>query len=133
MHASIHPFNLCPNYSSLPPSLSLPLSLTHSLTQSFTHFTHFIAEEIGNKELDQLIKCDTSFAVELGPLVDTSKSDSANLDSILELYNRAGKSPQEAVSILVPPAWENGRIEDQLEALRASGGDDAAVSMKRAD
>ena len=71
--------------------------------------------------------------MELGPLVDTSKSDSANLDSILELYNRAGKSPQEAVSILVPPAWENGRIEDQLEALRASGGDDASVRMKRGD
>ena len=81
IHPSIHPFNLCPNYSSLPSCLPLPLShsLTYSLIYSFTHFT---AEEIGNKELDQLIKCDTSFAVELGPLVDTSKSDSKpGLDS----------------------------------------------------
>ena len=33
----------------------------------------------GDALMDKLIKCDTSFAVELGPLVDTSKSDSANV------------------------------------------------------
>ena len=37
-----------------------------------------------------------------GPLVDVGRSDSANLDSILESYVRAGKSPEEALMILVP-------------------------------
>ena len=37
-----------------------------------------------------------------GPLVDVGRSDSANLDSILESYVRAGKTPEEALMILVP-------------------------------
>ena len=39
----------------------------------------------------------------------------AQLDSILELYNRAGKPLAEALSVLVPPAWENGRISEADE------------------
>ena len=35
-----------------------------------------MAEGTEDELLDSFMKCDTSFAVELGPLVDTSKSDS---------------------------------------------------------
>lgn len=35
--------------------------------------------------------CDTQSATDLEPLVDTAKSDSANLDSSLELLVQAGK------------------------------------------
>lgn len=40
-----------------------------------------------------------------GPLVDVGRSDSANLDSILESYVRAGFTAEEALMILVPEAY----------------------------
>jgi glutamate synthase (ferredoxin) len=43
----------------------------------------------------------------LGPLVDVGRSDSANLDSIFENFVRSGRSPQEALMILVPEAYAN--------------------------
>ena len=42
-----------------------------------------------------------------GPLVDVGRSDSANLDSTLDSYVKAGKSIQEALMILVPEAYES--------------------------
>ena len=42
-----------------------------------------------------------------GPLVDLGRSDSANLDSILESYVKAGRTPEEALMMLVPEAYEN--------------------------
>jgi glutamate synthase (ferredoxin) len=42
-----------------------------------------------------------------GPLVDLGRSDSANLDSVLENYVQAGFSAEEALMILVPEAYEN--------------------------
>lgn len=42
-----------------------------------------------------------------GPLVDVGRSDSANLDSILESFVRAGYQPEEALMALVPEAYEN--------------------------
>jgi glutamate synthase (ferredoxin) len=43
----------------------------------------------------------------LKPIVNPDNSDSANLDSVMELLVRAGRSPQEAVNILVPEAYQN--------------------------
>jgi len=43
----------------------------------------------------------------LTPLVDNERSDSANLDSVMELLVRAGHTPAEAVAILVPEAYQN--------------------------
>ena len=40
-----------------------------------------------------------------GPLVDVGRSDSANLDSILENYVNNGCTPEEALMILVPEAY----------------------------
>lgn len=40
-----------------------------------------------------------------GPLVDVGRSDSANLDSVLDSYVRAGFTPEEALMILVPEAY----------------------------
>ena len=42
-----------------------------------------------------------------GPLVDVGRSDSANLDSILDSFVKAGKTPQEALMILVPEAFDS--------------------------
>jgi glutamate synthase (ferredoxin) len=44
---------------------------------------------------------------DLEPFVDLNASDSANLDSSLELLVRSGRSPQEALMILVPEAYQN--------------------------
>ena len=41
------------------------------------------------------------------PITNSEKSDSANLDSVLELLVQSGKSPQEALMILIPEAYNN--------------------------
>jgi glutamate synthase (ferredoxin) len=43
----------------------------------------------------------------LEPLVDLAKSDSANLDAVFESYIRSGRSPLEALMMLVPEAFHN--------------------------
>ena len=50
---------------------------------------------------------------ELFPINDEEWSDSANLDSVLELLLFSGKSLIEAISILVPAAWEKDHIMPQ--------------------
>lgn len=53
-----------------------------------------------------------------GPLVDVGRSDSANLDSVLDSFVRAGYSPEEALMALVPEAFENQpRLKDSPEIL----------------
>ena len=55
---------------------------------------------------------------DLAPALDVSGSDSAVLDNALELLVRAGKDVTEAVTMLVPPAWQNDpRIGDEERAL----------------
>jgi len=70
---------------------------------------------------DLLVECDTTFNVDLGPVVDTSFSDSANLDSIVELYHKSGRRLDEALMLTVPTAFENGRLSAGPQ------GEDAAV------
>lgn len=41
------------------------------------------------------------------PLFDTGQSDSAKLDSALELLVHAGRDPRHAMAMLIPDAWEN--------------------------
>lgn len=41
------------------------------------------------------------------PIVNASNSDSANLDNVMELLIQAGRSPMEALMILVPEAYKN--------------------------
>nr|QCI04710.1 glutamate synthase [Bornetia secundiflora] len=43
----------------------------------------------------------------LNPITNVNNSDSANLDSILELLVHSGKSPQEALMVLIPEAYKN--------------------------
>lgn len=43
----------------------------------------------------------------LMPITNYENSDSANLDAVLELLIQSGKSPQEALMILVPEAYSN--------------------------
>jgi glutamate synthase (ferredoxin) len=55
---------------------------------------------------------------DLAPALDVSGSDSALLDNALELLVRAGKDVSEAVTLLVPPAWQNDpRIGDAERAM----------------
>ena len=44
---------------------------------------------------------------ELKPITNISNSDSSNLDSVVELLVASGKSPQEALMILIPEAYHN--------------------------
>nr|YP_010904026.1 glutamate synthase [Caulacanthus ustulatus]WCH57277.1 glutamate synthase [Caulacanthus ustulatus] len=41
------------------------------------------------------------------PITNSENSDSANLDAVLELFVQSGKSPQEALMILIPEAYKN--------------------------
>jgi len=41
------------------------------------------------------------------PIVNLENSDSANLDNVMELLVRSGRTPQEALMILVPEAYDN--------------------------
>ena len=43
----------------------------------------------------------------LSPITNLENSDSANLDSVLELFIHSGKTPQEALMILIPEAYKN--------------------------
>nr|ARW68253.1 glutamate synthase [Chondria sp. (in: red algae)] len=43
----------------------------------------------------------------LTPITNLSDSDSANLDAILELLVKSGKTPEEALMILIPEAYSN--------------------------
>ncbi len=44
---------------------------------------------------------------DLKPTVNADNSDSANLDNVMELLVRSGRSPQEALMMLVPEAYQN--------------------------
>ena len=54
-----------------------------------------------------------------GPLVDVGRSDSANLDSILDSFVKAGKTPQEALMILVPEAFDSQPKLQDAPAVKA--------------
>ncbi|NJL67234.1 MAG: glutamate synthase subunit alpha, partial [Microcoleus sp. SM1_3_4] len=41
------------------------------------------------------------------PIVNTESSDSANLDNVMELLVHSGRSPSEALTIMVPEAYKN--------------------------
>ncbi len=47
----------------------------------------------------------SEFENEIRPVTDSSNSDSSNLDAVMELLVMSGKSPQEALMILVPEAY----------------------------
>ncbi|MEN9936627.1 MAG: hypothetical protein RLZZ387_3206 [Chloroflexota bacterium] len=55
--------------------------------------------------------------VRLGPVVDTTGSDSAMLDNTLELMVMGGRDVRHAMTMLVPEAWE--RVKDMDSAWRA--------------
>jgi len=54
---------------------------------------------------------------EIGPVVNTTGSDSSSLDNMLELLLVGGTEIHKAVRMLVPPAWQN--VEDMDPDLRA--------------
>nr|YP_009396559.1 glutamate synthase [Vertebrata australis]ARW65745.1 glutamate synthase [Vertebrata australis] len=48
-----------------------------------------------------------NYADELVPITNLFNSDSANLDSVVELLIQSGKDPEEALMILIPEAYNN--------------------------
>jgi len=48
-----------------------------------------------------------NYSDSLTPITNLNNSDSANLDAILELLVQSGKSPEEALMILIPEAYDN--------------------------
>jgi glutamate synthase (ferredoxin) len=61
----------------------------------------------------------TGLDPELAPILDLSGSDSALLDNALEyLVRDLGRGIDEAVSVLVPPAWQNDpRVDPEVRAF----------------
>jgi glutamate synthase domain-containing protein 1 len=58
----------------------------------------------------------------LAPSLDPNGSDSALLDNALELLVRSGREVAEAVTMLVPPAWQNDpRLEPEVRDLHRYG------------
>lgn len=49
----------------------------------------------------------TDFENDILPVTDSSNSDSSNLDAVMELLVMSGKSPQEALMILIPEAYSD--------------------------
>ncbi|HBB35467.1 MAG TPA: glutamate synthase subunit alpha [Cyanobacteria bacterium UBA8803] len=67
--------------------------------------------EMGNREggigNGERVTTPHSSLEDLKPIVNPDNSDSANLDNVLELLVRSGRSPLEAVMIMVPEAYQN--------------------------
>ncbi|HEY9620116.1 MAG TPA: glutamate synthase-related protein, partial [Crinalium sp.] len=59
------------------------------------------------RETDLAHPCWGDRLTELKPIVNPENSDSANLDNSLELLVRSGRSPLEALMIMVPEAYKN--------------------------
>jgi glutamate synthase (NADPH/NADH) large chain len=51
------------------------------------------------------------------PLLSMEESDSSSLDRIVELLMLAGYSPEHAITLCVPPAWENAELNEQEKAF----------------
>ncbi|WP_457569283.1 glutamate synthase large subunit [Desulfurobacterium sp.] len=54
---------------------------------------------------------------EILPLVDFNESDSASLDRVFELMVLAGYQPEEAISVLIPPAYEMLDLDEDERAF----------------
>ncbi len=59
------------------------------------------------KQADLAHACWGDRLADLMPTVRTENSDSANLDNVFELLVRSGRSPQEALMLMVPEAYKN--------------------------
>lgn len=59
------------------------------------------------KSKESILTCHQwhEFEQDLKPITDSNNSDSSNLDAVMELLIMSGKSPQEALMILVPEAY----------------------------
>ncbi len=53
----------------------------------------------------------------LSPLVSSEESDSASLDRLLELLILSGFSPEHAITMCIPPAWENSDLGGEEKAF----------------
>ncbi len=53
----------------------------------------------------------------LRPLTDPGESDSASLDRIVELLVLAGRSPEHAALMCIPPAWEGSDLPPAVQAF----------------
>ncbi|MBW4582829.1 MAG: glutamate synthase large subunit [Tildeniella nuda ZEHNDER 1965/U140] len=59
------------------------------------------------RDADLAHTCWSDRLADLKPTVNLDNSDSANLDNVFELLVRSGRSPQEALMIMVPEAYQN--------------------------
>ena len=54
---------------------------------------------------------------EILPVINFDESDSASLDRVFELMVLAGYQPEEAISVLIPPAYEMIDLDDEEKAF----------------
>lgn len=53
----------------------------------------------------------------LRPLISFGESDSSSLDRMIELLMLAGFSPEHAINLCIPPAWEDSVFDDDEKAF----------------
>jgi glutamate synthase (NADPH/NADH) large chain len=51
------------------------------------------------------------------PFISSEESDSASLDKVIELLILSGFSPEHAVNMCIPPAWENSSLSKEIKAF----------------
>ncbi len=51
------------------------------------------------------------------PLTSDDESDSSSLDRIMELLIRSGCSPEQAVNMCIPPAWEDSDLSEDAKSF----------------
>ncbi len=70
-----------------------------------------IQSELHHKLLQDNIKL-------IRPIVDYDESDSASLDKVFELLVLTEYSPEHAINMLIPPAWENDKhLSEEIKAF----------------
>ncbi len=71
-----------------------------------THIEHELRHEIFGDEKDFIL-----------PLISHEESDSASLDRVIELLMLCGYSPEHAINMCIPPAWEDSDMSEDAKAF----------------
>ena len=103
--------NTFPNWRLAQPMRTLAHNGEINTIQGNRNWMLALQEELEHellKEKRELIK----------PLVSYSESDSASLDRVFELLCLVGYSPEHAINMLIPPAWEHvPELSDRVKAF----------------
>jgi glutamate synthase (NADPH/NADH) large chain/glutamate synthase (ferredoxin) len=99
---------------------------TWHLAQPFRHLAHNgeINTVRGNRNLMRARERSTAYGVwgerfaDLRPIIQPNMSDSASFDNVLQTLILGGRSALEAMTIMMPPAWEkNKKLSEEVRSF----------------